>query len=356
MQGRIRKGRFVMPGVHRVTKVNGRVFKYHRKTGTPLPADVPEDHPRFIAAWNAAQEGKNPTRSRAPAGTVAWGCERFLASRIYADLSDTYRPVIRRHVEAIWRQVNAAYPAPLLRDLEPSDVEADLGPLSPAVAKSRLSAWRQLAAFWRPELGRDVSAGVKRKRMVKTEGFTPWTDHDVAAFRRRWPLETMERRTMELIQWTGCRISDAVLIGPQMVDDDGLLTYRQTKTKNLAYVPWSCPAHGLEHQRADLMECLRDDRELVFLRTAHGKARSGKAASGWFSEAATEAGLPDLSAHGLRKYRMHQMAEVGVPLLAMQSWVGHTTLEEVQEYTKKANRRKVHFVNPPQIVYKKGDE
>lgn len=344
MRRGIRGGKFMMPGVHRVTK-GGKVYKWHRKTRTPLPANIPEDHPNFIAAWNAAEGGK-PVRTRQPQGSVARGCEGYLASTDYKALSEGYRPVIRRHVEAIKAQAERAHPTPMLRDLTPQSVRADLLPLTPSVAKSRLSAWRKLAQHWEPSLGHDVTAGVKRKKIPKTDGYTPWTRDDVKAFRKHWPTGTPQRMAFEVLQWTGCRISDAVKIGPQMIGRDGLLTFKQQKTGVWVHVPWNCTAHGLEGQRTDLLSMTAGWTHLVYMLTEYGKARSSKAASAWFSGAATDAGLPHLSAHGLRKYRMNEMAEAAVPLLAMQSWVGHITLEEVQEYTAKANRRNVHLVNP----------
>lgn len=36
-----------------------------------------------------------------------------------------------------------------------------------------------------------------------------------------------------------------------------------------------------------------------------------------------------------------EAAEVTLSVLVMQSWVGHTTLLEVQEYTRRADRRRV---------------
>ena len=79
-----------------------------------------------------------------------------------------------------------------------------------------------------------------------------------------------------------------------------------------------------------MVACLADSRHMVFLSTRTGTAQSHKALSGWFAEAAREAGLRGLTAHGLRKYRMNQLAELGVPVFAMQSWVGHVTLSEVE--------------------------
>jgi site-specific recombinase XerD len=332
----------MMPRVHRVKK-GGKVFKYHRITRAPLPSDVPEDHPSFIAAWSAQEKGQRPPR--AVSGTVAAGCADYLASRSFRDLSDSYRPVIRRHVEAIRKQGESA----MLRDLRPHHIEQDIEPLTPAVARSRMKAWRKLGAFWRTKgaTQTDISAGLKSKPMPKTDGHREWQQADVDRFRAHWPIGTPQRLAMELLQWTGARISDAIRLGRGMVQSDGVLRFSQTKTKQEASVPWTAPAFGLEAQRRDLMACVADHRQMVFILTKYGKARTVKGASQWFSDAATDAGLADLTAHGLRKYRMNQLAEAGVSVLGMQTWCGHVTLDEVQDYTKRAERRNVFFVNHP---------
>jgi integrase len=87
------------------------------------------------------------------------------------------------------------------------------------------------------------------------------------------------------------------------------------------------------------MLCVADTRALVFLVTAYGKPRSAAGFSQWFAAAARSAGLKHRTAHGLRKYRMIQLAENGLSVLVMQAWVGHVTLDEVQEYIAQANRR-----------------
>lgn len=327
-----------LPRVHRVTK-GDTVHRYHRRTRKPLPTGIPEDDPAFIAAWLDEERKAPAKRSQAAPDTVAAGCEAYLASRSYSDLKPAYRSVIRRHVEKIKAQGAKAK----LAHLKPQHIGEDLEPLSPAVASSRLKAWRKLAEFWRVKgmTVTDVSYGVKKKRMPKTGGHAPWTDADVAAFRETWPIGTEERKAFELIQWTGARCIDAVAIGPQMVGNDGVLSFIQHKTGNPQHVPWACPAFGLEAQRLDMMECVRETRALVYLLTAYGKPRTQKGVSQWFAAAARKAGLAGKTAHGLRKYRMIQMAEHGLPITVMQAWVGHVTLEEVQEYTDRFNRRGV---------------
>lgn len=352
------RGKAMMPRVHRVTR-HGEIYKYHRVTRKPLPNDVPEDHIRFTSAWAIEEAKGHPgPRKKAIKGSIVSACQDYLASKDFHDLSDGYRPVIRRHVDAIRTQAEDAAGVPMARDLRASDIQSDLGPLSPAVAASRLKAWRKLCGYWASHgmISDDVSSGVARKPIPATHGHREWTQKDVDTFREFWPLGSAQRLTFELLQWTGARCSDVVRLGPQMIDGQGLLTYTQTKTRREAIVPWSAPAFGLEAQRGDLLQLTSKIEALVFLRTKFGKPRSPKSMSQWFSAAATDAGLADLSAHGLRKYRMNQLAEAGASVLGMQAWVGHVTLDEVQHYTRRAERRNVYFVNPSEVLQNGADK
>lgn len=339
----IRAERVKLPNVHRPIK-NGVRYKYHRKTGAPLPKDVPEDHPSFIAAWTAEEAKKPMGRSRAADGTIGKGCEAYIASNEYKSLSESYRPVIRRHIEAI----RTSGAAGKMSDLQTKHIDADLDALTPAVAKSRRKAWRKLVPFWKRKgwITEDVSMNSQSPKLPKSEGHIEWTVGDVEKFRNYWSNDTPQRQAFELLQWTGARASDAVRLGPGMIDIDGLLVFTQTKTKVKAFVPWFAPAQGMEGQRAALLSY--PTPHMVFLTTAFGKPRSVKAFSQWFSQAATDAKLPSLAAHGLRKYRMNQLAEHGCSVLQMQSWVGHMTLSEVEHYTRRVNRRRA-FLGTEQV-------
>lgn len=327
-----------LPRVHRITKASGAVFKYHARTRARLPSGIPETDPAFIEAW-AAEERKAPKKkSSATDGTVAAACEAFLASRTYKDLKPAYRAIMRRHVEAIREKGKTA----LLSDLRPNHITNNLEPLSPAVASARIKAWRKLCGFWAAKgmTATDIAHGVKRKAMPQTDGHMAWNDADVAAFRAHWPIGTPQRQAFEILQWSGARCVDAVRLGPQNVGPDGVLAYVQSKTGKPAHVPWTCQAFGLEHQRADLAQCIAGTRALVYILTAYGKPRTSAGFSQWFADAARQVGLTGKTAHGLRKYRMIQMAEAGLSILVMQAWVGHATMDEVEEYTRQANRRR----------------
>lgn len=332
-----------LPRVHRVRGASGAIHKYHRRTRARLPSGIPEDHPDFLAAW-MAEEAKAPRkagRAHEPEGSIAAGCVAYLASTSFGQLSEGYRPTIRRHVEAIRAKGGAAN----MRGLRPRHVEADLEPLTPAVAASRLKAWRKLGAFWRIKgwVAEDPTQGVSRKR-ITTEGHREWTRADLDRFRAHWPIGTRQRLAGELLQWTGARASDVVTLGPAMVRH-GVLSYRQKKTRHEASPPWrAVPGHEDDWQH--LQAALVAARGFTWMETAQGRARSVKAFSGWFSGAATAAGLPDHTGHGLRKYRMNALAEAGATLIQMQAWCGHVTLIEVQHYTRRANRRGAYSVKP----------
>jgi integrase len=157
---------------------------------------------------------------------------------------------------------------------------------------------------------------------------------------------------MELMHLTGCRVSDAVLIGPQMVGRDGVLAYRQNKTGAQAFVPWTCPlpayAAGVEADRAMCHAALAPFAgQMTFLATAQGKTRSAKALSTVMQQACREVGIP-VSAHGLRKARAVALAEGGATTHQQNAWTGHQTLTEASRYTESMDRRRAVMGTAPE--------
>lgn len=336
MRGQIRGGTVTLKHVMTVRK-GGREYRYLRlPTGLVRLPDGPMDAPAFLVAYAAATK---QIPQRAITGTIAAMIEAYLRSDRYLSLSPGYRSIIRRDVEAIRAQADDA----LAKHLKPEHIAADLAPLSPNPANARLKAWRAICGY-AVEIGLlkiDPSDGVKRKMPPKSAGHEPWTADDMDAFRERWQIGTVPRAAMELLHWTGARISDAVKIGPGMVGRDGVLAFRQQKTKDFAYVPWSCavPAYAKPEDRAmmlDALQCLSG--HMTFLATAQGRTRSEKALGTLIGESARAAGF-DKSAHGLRKARAVALAEGGATAHQIAAWTGHQSLSEVEHYTRAMSRR-----------------
>lgn len=206
----------------------------------PLPVDLPHDHPDFIAAWaEVARSGKAPERARPAAGTLASTWAAALASDSFHGRSASYRGIIARHARQITDRAGTVKAAAI----GAKHVRADLAQASDPNGRHR--AWR----FWgrycveRGWLDNDPTQGVSipaRARPRGRHGHPAWSRDEIAAFRAAYPVGSTPRAIMELTYWTGARISDVVKIGRQHIDADGVLCFRQTKTEDMAYVPWSC--------------------------------------------------------------------------------------------------------------------
>lgn len=343
MPGQIRAAGIVTLAHLQTIHKGGKVYRYLRAPGAKrqrLP-DGPISSPEFLAAYAAALQVA-AVKSKAKAGSIAEMIEAYLASQSYQSQSESYRRTIRRHAEEIKVQADDALAAHLTTE----DIADDLEPLAPNSAADRLKTWRAICRYGKVKrlLTSDPSLAARRKPIPKTVGHPAWTDAEIERFRLHWPIGTVQRLTFELIFWTGARISDAVKIGPGMVGRDGVLQFTQQKTGEPAFVPWTCtlPHYArrmvTDQKLVHMALGARTDKHMTWLATAQGRTRSSKALGHVVSEAAQAAKI-EKSAHGLRKARAKALAEAGATVHQIAAWTGHITLEEVEHYTREANRR-----------------
>lgn len=323
---------------------SGNVRYYFRpkgQKGVALP-DLPPDHPGFLAAYARAAGMKEPPLPKPGTGTIAAAVLAFLASDDFLARAATTRAQWRRGLDFIRKTYGHA----MVKDLQARHIEADLSKLRPHPANNRLKVWRAACAWWKERgfIATDPTEGIKRRRIPKTKGHATWTAADVEAFRARWPVGTRERLALELLHWTGARMSDAVKLSEGMIGRDGWLTYTQGKTEGIAGCPVRCPAPAFADPAGQeaLLQALeaRQDRHAVLMVTAHGAPRSVKAASQWFAAAARAAGIEGKTAHGLRKRRGVILAEGGATEKQIAAWLGHESLAMVQHYTRETDLKR----------------
>lgn len=341
MRRSLRGGVVTLTNIKTVTDRKGRARHYVQVKGKPLVRlpDAPMDSPEFLSAWAAAMKASTGHEPRPGKGSIATLCASYLRSHAFKAHSASYQLLLRRHV----RQIEATAGKALARDLEAKHIKIDLAALAPAVAKQRYKAWRALAKHGcdTDQMSTDPTDGVKRPAS-KSIDIPAWTRDEVIAFRTRWNIGTVQRAIFELLHWTGCRTSDAVLIGPGHVGRDGVLTFRQVKTGGPAYVPWTCaiPDFADPADRDMMLAALAPlAGHMTFLATKEGRARSAKSIGGDLSAAARAAKVQK-SAHGLRKFRCALNADGGATATQIASWTGHESLAEVAHYTKSADRRR----------------
>lgn len=179
----------------------------------------------------------------------------------------------------------------------------------------------------------DDSQPVKVSPNERSTGFYTWTEEDIAQYRQRWALGTKQRLAMELMLWTDQRKVDAIHLGRQHIRN-GKFVIRQSKTGKLLTLPAAPPL-------AAAIEAMPVTDALCFLITEWGRPFSVKGFGGWFREQCDAAGLPQCTAHGLRKATMRRMAELEMPNKTMKSVSGHSKDEEVARYTEAANQEQL---------------
>ena len=316
-----------------VTKANRRRYVYYSEPGNkrvPLP-DLPENHPEFLRAYTAAQQGAEPvSRGNAKAGTIAALVASYKRSPTWCSLRGSTQQVRARILDKIMVKGGGA----MVAGLHPKHIRNDISECLPHAANTRLKVWRTLLEH-AVDIGlieRNPARDV-RKVDAPTKGHHCWTDEEIALFRAQHPSGTKARLAFELLLWSGARRGDAVLLGRQHISG-GSMAYVSRKTGVDVCIP------VLADFQAELDQI--PQTQMLFLVTFNGKPHSDKAFGAWFGKHCNTAGLPSgCRAHGLRKARARIMAEDGKTAHQIAAWGGWKTLGEVAHYTEAANRRKL---------------
>ena len=168
-------------------------------------------------------------------------------------------------------------------------------------------------------------------RPKKTSGFHSWTEAEIAQYQARYPLGTKQRLALELMLWTGKRRGDAVRLGPQHVVGEELAG-RDEKTGKA----WTLP---IAPQLREAIDATPQVSHLCFLPSERGRAYSAASFGNQFRRWCNHAGLPNCSAHGLRKAISRRLAEENVGNAGIKSVTLHSRDEEVALYVAAADQK-----------------
>lgn len=167
----------------------------------------------------------------------------------------------------------------------------------------------------------------------RSTGYHSWTEEEIDRYRARHKLGDKARLALELLLWTGQRRSDVVHLGPSDIRNSAVFI-RQKKggktlqikvARQLLRAIAAMPANDTEH----------------FLLTEWGKPFSKAGFGNWFRLQCDAAGLPQCTAHGLRKAAMRRMAELDMGNSSLKAVSGHTKDNEVALYTAAADQRQL---------------
>lgn len=307
---------------------------YFRKKGSPR-VRLPDEYgtEEFWAAYKAALLGQPVERPRqATSGTLEWLVKRYKTSAHYIGLAETtrknrdgiYRKVCKKSGHIDYRRITRKKIQEALdtRAATPQTANNFL------VAMSVLFDWAVKNEFVAENPCKKVSP-----LKVKSAGYHTWTTEEVEQYRERHPTGTTERLAVDLLLFTGLRISDAIKAGRQHVKD-GVLTIVTGKTGSVV----SIPVFPELRRSIDATKT----GTLTFLVRKRGRPFPSSATfSGWFRTACDEAGLPHCTAHGLRKAGATIAANGGATVHELMAMFGWARSSMAEIYTKAADRTRL---------------
>ena len=80
-----------------------------------------------------------------------------------------------------------------------------------------------------PLVAADPTINIKNPAGKNTGGYRTWTEGDLVAYEKRWPIGTRQRVWLDVLLYTGLRRGDAARLGRQHVRD-GIATLKTEKT------------------------------------------------------------------------------------------------------------------------------
>lgn len=192
--------------------------------------------------------------------------------------------------------------------------------------------------------------GIKRLTTGNGEGFHTWEVSEIVQYENRHQRGTMARMALAVFMFTGLRLSDAAILGRQHIT--------QIRNKETgAWEKWIRIKPGKTDKskvrkvpiivEIPLLPELEDEvssapsGNLTFLVTEYGRPFSENGLGNKMRQWCDEAGLPNCSAHGVRKAGATVAAENGATHEQLKAIYGWTTYQQPDHYIRKARRRKV---------------
>lgn len=290
----------------------------------------------FMRQYAAAMQGTRPNRSDVPSPRIVAGSMNDLAQAYYRspgfrDLKASTQ-MARRNIITSFCKLHGDKP---VRGLARRHVTDIIGAKAetPMAANNLLKVLRVLLdlAVAREMIDANPAISIKMYRS-KSEGHHTWSEDEVAAFEERHPIGTRAHLALSLLLYTAQRRSDAVKLGWQNVKGDQI-ALRQEKTNE----PLLIPMHPRLHQVLEAMP----RKNMTFLMTERGAPFTGAGFGNWVRDRCNEAGLPQCSAHGLRKLATVRLVEAGCSNEQIRAITGHRSDSSLRTYTRRADQAKL---------------
>jgi integrase len=323
------------PHLHRETTRHGKAVWYVRVgKGTRIRLRTAFGSPGFDAEYQAAITcNSRPAKAEGGAGSLLWLIARYRETSAWTSLSDA----TRRQRENIFRQVIESAGQQSIARITSDTITAgrERRAKTPFQARHFLDAMRGLFkwAHGAKLIKNNPTAGIANPPRRSGDGFIPWTEENVAAYERCWPLGTRQRVWLDVLLYTGLRRGDAVRFGRQHVRDDvGSIKTEKSGLRVLVTLPI------LPVLAATLAAGPCGD--LTFIAGERGQPLTKESFGNLFRDACKGAGVPG-SAHGVRKIAATREANAGATVAQLEAIFGWQGGTMASLYTRAADRKRL---------------
>jgi len=311
---------------------HGKPRRYFRRRGfKPVPLPGIPGSIEFMEAYQRALESAEPIkekRTQRPAGTFGRLVTDYRASAMFKNLAPKSQQTYDKVLNALTEKHGHRIAADLTPEAARRIIER-IGAKRPAMANLTASVLRRVMSY-------AVKTGLRRDNpMVGIEKYRggehhTWIDEELATYEAHWAVGTRERLMFALLLYTGQRIGDVARLTRSNIKD-GEIHLVQQKT-------------GIEMTiaiRPELAEAIAamKPKGLPLIAAESGRALAVGSLYQAMVKAIAAAGLPSRCVpHGLRKALLRRLAEHGATTKQLQAVSGHSTLAEVERYTRRAEQ------------------
>ncbi|WP_428331935.1 tyrosine-type recombinase/integrase [Novosphingobium sp.] len=282
-------------------------------------------------------------------GTVAWAASRFFVSTTFTGGKS---PSTQRTSRLILEKFVAEFATQRIIDWRFDHIEAVLATAATKRQndKGRWIGGPSAAMNLRGELLPFFDYAFKLLSITKQSpvaqagsitvpkgGFHTWTDLEIAQFRKHWKVGTKARLALEIFLWTAQRRGDASRFGRKHLAG-AQIEVTPAKTRNSSGVTLSLTAPPQLLEAIAAMSVTGTD---TFLVNDYGKPYSVAGLGNKMREWCDAAGLPQCSAHGLRKAAARRAAENGASNQELKAVGGWTTDSQVAVYTAAVEQKRM---------------
>jgi integrase len=334
------------PFLHKqVTRHGHHVWYVRRGAGPRIRIRGEFGTEEFNASYRAAinrEALKHPTQSPRT-GSLQWLWDRYRETTAWAELSSA----TRKQRENIMLHVLASGGMEPYGDISSETIQDGKNRRrdTPAQSRNFLDCMRGLFR-WAKEAKHvkiDPTDCVRNPKRRKGKGFPAWTEEDVEAYQRKWPIGTRQRVWLDVLLYTGPRRGDVVRLGRQ----HERMVYDPQTEETVRCIAFRTEKGGEQIEVAiPLLPVLQTTLsagptgDLTYICGERSNPLTKESFGNMFSEAAREAGVMK-SAHGVRKIAATTAADNGATVHQLMAIFGWTTTQMAELYTREANRKRL---------------